>query len=188
MITAATLHGIVERICSGNLLDVACGTAYWLTSYASRCESVTLFDQSEEMLAAARERAVEAGIGDSISLVRGDATELDVGDSRFDCVLVAFLVSHLTDEQEAGLFSRVREVLNPGGTVLFMDSSWSLEREMVRAKEGEQERVLSDGRRFRVYKKYFAREDIARMRNTHVLDLSIEHFGQVFVAASGAFT
>jgi len=184
---AIRLEGIVGRVCSGALLDVACGTAYWLTGYAGNCKSITLFDQSEEMLAAAMKRAGEAGAAQKVTTVRGDALELDVGDSRFDCALVAFLVSHLTDDQETRLFLRLKRVLKPGGTVLLMDSSWSLEREMVRAKEGEQERTLSDGRTFRVYKKYLDREDIAAVKKRHGLDLSIEHYGQVFFAARGCF-
>jgi hypothetical protein len=39
---AAVLGGIVERCAHGRLMDLACGTGYWLPSYARRCSRITL--------------------------------------------------------------------------------------------------------------------------------------------------
>lgn len=48
------LEGIVAGVVHGRLLDLACGTAYWLPHYAANCPRITLFDQSDRMLAEAR--------------------------------------------------------------------------------------------------------------------------------------
>ena len=47
---AKLLGGMVQRVAYGELIDLACGTAFWLPHYAPRCRSITLFDQSERML------------------------------------------------------------------------------------------------------------------------------------------
>jgi SAM-dependent methyltransferase len=47
----AVLEDIVRGFGRGHLLDVACGTGYWLPNYIGNCSRVTLFDQSERMLA-----------------------------------------------------------------------------------------------------------------------------------------
>ena len=41
---ARALAGIVGRFAHGRLMDLACGTAYWLPHYAPNCSRMTLFD------------------------------------------------------------------------------------------------------------------------------------------------
>ena len=40
------LSGLVARFCQGRLLDLPCGTGFWLPHYAARCVSTTMLDQS----------------------------------------------------------------------------------------------------------------------------------------------
>jgi len=72
-----TLQRIVNRMCRGKLLDIPCGTAFWLTSYAEKCSSVHLFDQSDNMLDQAKLKALQAGIADRCSYFVGDLLEND---------------------------------------------------------------------------------------------------------------
>src|SRR5436190_19458030 len=44
------LPDVVRRFAHGRLIDLACGSAYWLPHYADLCSHITLFDQSERML------------------------------------------------------------------------------------------------------------------------------------------
>ena len=44
---ATALSGIVRTFAMGRLIDLACGTAYWLPHYADSCFQITLFDQSK---------------------------------------------------------------------------------------------------------------------------------------------
>jgi hypothetical protein len=53
------LEAIVRQFGSGHLLDLACGTGYWLPHYAGNCSRVTLFDQSAPV------RHEAAGVGEA---------------------------------------------------------------------------------------------------------------------------
>ena len=66
---ARVLEGIVARVAHGRLMDLACGTAYWLPHYAANSSRITLFDQSERMLAEARAKAGGLGILDRCDFV-----------------------------------------------------------------------------------------------------------------------
>ena len=46
---ASMLTGIVERFARGRMVDLACGTGYWLPFYAARCTSITLIDQERRL-------------------------------------------------------------------------------------------------------------------------------------------
>jgi ubiquinone/menaquinone biosynthesis C-methylase UbiE len=186
--TEATLLGrIVERFARGRIIDLACGTAYWLPHYAARCSSVTLFDQSERMLDESRKKIATLGIADRCSVVAGDVFSHELERGAFDSALVGFLLSHLTEEQEALLFDTLKRILDPSGRFLILDSAYSPERARFNAKIEHQERRLNDGARFEVYKRYCDREDIASWPNKYAVTVSVEHFGTAFYAVSGNF-
>jgi len=182
------LSDVVERTLSGDLIDLACGTAFWLPRYAPNIHHVTLVDQSPEMLNAARARAESAGVFGRSTLVCGDVFHLALDCGLFDCALTGFLISHLTSEQEDRFFQVLRSVLKPGGRFLLLDSVWTAARAEVREKEGPQQRSLNDGRSFHIYKKYFDEEDLALMQDRHGIELVTEHFGKAFFASQGTFT
>jgi ubiquinone/menaquinone biosynthesis C-methylase UbiE len=181
------LSSIVSRCCRGDILDVACGTAFWTPHYAGGCRRITLFDQSAEMLAEARARAAAAGVAQRTLALRGDVLQYHFGQQRYDTILAAFLVSHFTLAQEARFFSVLRSVAKPRGALLILDTVWNEARARRRKKEGSQERTLADGSSFRIYKRYFTKGDIEALSRTRGISLKIEHFGKVFLAASGRF-
>jgi ubiquinone/menaquinone biosynthesis C-methylase UbiE len=60
---ATLLANIVQGFVHGRVIDLACGTAYWLPQYASGCSRITLFDQSEKMLEETRRKVERLGVG-----------------------------------------------------------------------------------------------------------------------------
>ncbi|HIB32425.1 MAG TPA: class I SAM-dependent methyltransferase [Candidatus Marinimicrobia bacterium] len=178
------LSDIVRATCSGNLLDMACGTAFWLPHYAGNCSHITLFDQSEGMLSHARDRAVSLGIIEQTAMISGDALSYQFSENTFDMVLVAFLISHFTDDQEARFFRMLKSIIKPNGKVLVLDSVWSDARGQARKKEGIQSRSIGDGREFQVYKKYFTEQDLSLFIKKHGIGLSVGYFGRLFFAAN----
>jgi SAM-dependent methyltransferase len=76
---ARVLAGIVGRFAHGRLIDLACGTAYWLPHYAPNCSRITLFDQSAKMLTEGRAKAHSLGIVDRCDFFQGDFFEHEFG-------------------------------------------------------------------------------------------------------------
>ena len=181
----AALRGIVAEVSRGRLLDVPCGTAFWLPSYAERVEGAVLIDQAQGMLAAARARAEAAGIAQSCTFLQGDVIDHEWEPEAFDTVLVGFFLSHVVDAEERRFFARIRRALRPGGAVMVFDSAWNAERAAVKPKEGVARRML-ENRPFDVYKRYFDGQDLSRMAAEHGFVATVRHEGRAFIAATFA--
>lgn len=126
-------------------LDVACGTGYltrWLRG------EVVGFDQSESMLEIARER-VPSG-----RFVAGDALALPFADGEFERVFTGHFYGHLEEPKRARFVAEARRV---GEELVVVDAALRDDKAPV----GVQERILNDGSRHEVYKRYFAGEELA---------------------------
>jgi SAM-dependent methyltransferase len=183
----AVLEGIVRGFGRGHLLDLACGTGYWLPCYIGNCSRVTLFDQSERMLVECERTVGRLAGADQCSLVRGDVFDYQFPACTHDSALVGFLLSHLSDEQEHLLMQILRQTLRPDARVLILESAWTDLRARFNEKMGRQLRRLNDGTEFDIYKRYIGRDDITAWESKYGLTLSIEHFGEALCAVSGSF-
>jgi ubiquinone/menaquinone biosynthesis C-methylase UbiE len=183
----AELERVVRGFGCGHLLDLACGTGYWLPYYLGNCSCVTLFDQSERMLAECRLKVRCSGAADRCSIVRADVFEHQFPDSAHDSALVGFLLSHLTDEQEEAIMQVLRQTLRDDARVLILESAWTDLRARFNEKAGRQARRLNDGTEFDIYKRYISRADIAAWGSKHGLTANIEYFGEALCAVSLSF-
>jgi demethylmenaquinone methyltransferase/2-methoxy-6-polyprenyl-1,4-benzoquinol methylase len=127
-------------------LDVACGTGF-LTRHLPG--DVVGLDQSESMLDEARLQAPNA------SYVQGDALALPFEDSSFRRVFTAHFYGHLEGDDRTRFLAEARRL---APELVVVDSAL---REDVEPEE-QQERVLNDGSRWEVYKRYFEPEALAR--------------------------
>jgi SAM-dependent methyltransferase len=184
---AKVLAGIVREFAEGRMIDLACGTGYWLPSYAERCSHITLFDQSEKMLAECRKKLERLSLGERSVVLQGDFFECQFGGLRYDCALVGFVLSHLTESQEPQLFDALRAMLGLSGRFLLLDSAWSDERARFNKKIEQQTRQLNDGTSFEIYKRYCDQEDVLGWATKYGATLRMEHFGTAFFAVSGRF-
>jgi hypothetical protein len=96
---------------------------------------------------------------------------------------VGFLLSHLTLEQEKAFFGKLEEILKANPQLMFIDSAWNKRRQQYREKEGLQERVLNDGRIFRVYKRYFDKSDVEEMLKRYKFEVISYYAGEALIAA-----
>ncbi|HYZ76357.1 MAG TPA: class I SAM-dependent methyltransferase [Gaiellaceae bacterium] len=126
-------------------LDVACGTGF-LTRHLPG--EVVALDQSESMLDIARRQAPSA------ELVRGDALVLPFPDRSFGRVFTGHFYGHLEEDGRLAFLGEARRV---AGELVVVDSALREEVDPV----GIQERVLKDGSRWHVYKRYFTPEGLA---------------------------
>jgi len=162
---------IVSKFGTGHLIDIACGTGYWLPCYARNCIKVTLIDQSERMLSECRRRIDELKFGEGCDLVQGDFFKASFENTFFDSALVGFLLGHLSSEEEETFFRKLLGILSPGSQLMVIDSTWSIRRQQYRQKEGVQKRVLNDSSTFTIYKRYFSKSDIEEVLLRHHFQL-----------------
>ncbi|MDH4137609.1 MAG: class I SAM-dependent methyltransferase [Anaerolineae bacterium] len=174
---------MVSRFGKGHLIDIACGTGFWLPSYARNCHQITFLDQSERMLSICRDRVKELGLTHAARFIQGDFLDASLGTSEYDCALVGFLLSHLTFQQEKVFFERLEGILKANPQLMLIDSVWNERRQQYREKEGIQERVLSDGRLFRIYKRYFEKPDIEEMLERYDFRMESCYVGDALIAA-----
>lgn len=142
---AAALARTLHALPPARTLDVACGTGF-LTRHLPG--EVTGLDQSESMLAVAREQAPHA------ALVRGGALELPFPDRSFERLFTSFFYGHLEEDDRTRFLDEARRVADE---LVVVDSALSEPAEPVEW----QERVLNDGSRWQVYKRYFEPERLA---------------------------
>lgn len=176
------LGEVVGEHCGGRILDIPCGTGYWMQFYREGCREVTLVDQSRRMLLRARSRAQALGVEDRVHLVQADVLNLCLPDSRYDCALAGFILSHLEDSQIAHFLTLLRRSLKHTGSLLMLESAWSDRRRRRRAKEGRVTRMLEDGRTFDIYKRFFDRDDLDRLAERHRFTLEVLFEGDVYMA------
>jgi ubiquinone/menaquinone biosynthesis C-methylase UbiE len=135
----AALVAAIAELPPARTLDIACGTGF-MTRHL-RGEVVGL-DQSEDMLAVAAEQAPNA------TFVQGDALELPFEDGDFDRVFTSYFYCHLEEPESARFVAEARRVASELVIV------GSLRRPDLPAARWE-ERVLEDGSRWQVYKRFF---------------------------------
>jgi ubiquinone/menaquinone biosynthesis C-methylase UbiE len=131
-------------------LDVACGTGF--LSRHLRGE-LTLLDQSEAMLAIARERLPEA------DFARADVPPLPFPDASFERVFTSHFYGHLREPGRSAFIAEARRVASE---VVVVDAGGG-DREEV------QERKLNDGSAHTVYKRWFSATGLAAELGGEVL-------------------
>lgn len=119
----------------GTALDLGCGNGRHAELLAERAARVVGADLSGELLAVARERAVERGYADAFALVQADAGALPLVDGAVDLATYVATVHHLpTREARVASLDELARVLAPGGRALV--SAWSVTHSKFDATEG----------------------------------------------------
>jgi ubiquinone/menaquinone biosynthesis C-methylase UbiE len=139
------LAGALAALPSARTLDVACGTGF-LTRHLPG--EVVGLDQSESMLDEARRQAPNA------EFVQGDALDLPFEDGSFGRVFTGHFYGHLEGADRERFLTEARRL---APELVIVDSAL---REDVEPVE-RQERILNDGSRWEVYKRYFEPDALA---------------------------
>jgi SAM-dependent methyltransferase len=99
----------VREAAPGRVLEVGCGWGWFAERLASELGAdVVAVDQSERMVELARERGVEARVGDVQALAFGDA--------EFDVAVANWMLYHVADLDRA--LAELARVLRPGGRLV----------------------------------------------------------------------
>ena len=109
---------VVDGFGARDLVDMGTGTGHALTVLAGCAATATGFDQSREMLAAARANLERAGL--SNCMVRlGDITQLPLPPDACDCAVIHQVMHYLTDPMP--VIREAQRILRPGGHLLIAD-------------------------------------------------------------------
>jgi SAM-dependent methyltransferase len=148
------LHAI-SVLPPARVLDVACGTGF-LTQHLG--SEVTGLDQSEAMLEVARRRVPWA------KFVRADAFRMPFAEDSFDRVFASFFYGLLPLEDRGRFLDEASRV---GDELILVEPTpgWV---PSGRA-EGWQERRLSDGSRYEIYRRYFTADMLAEELDGRIL-------------------
>jgi ubiquinone/menaquinone biosynthesis C-methylase UbiE len=141
----AQLEQAIASLPPVRTLDVACGTG-WLTRHLRG--AVTGLDASSSMLEIAADRMPHA------DFVVGDALDLPFGGRSFDRVLTGHFYGHLEEADRLRFLSEAERV---APELVVVDSALHGGVEPVEW----QERVLSDGSRWEVYKRFFSADALS---------------------------
>ena len=141
----AALAAALAALPPKRTLDVACGTGFLTRHLPGEVVGV---DQSQAMLEEARTQAPNA------SYVQGDALALPFEDGGFERVFTAHFYGHLEGTARERFLAEARRV---APELVVVDSAL---REDVSPEE-RQERMLNDGSRWDVYKRYFEPDALA---------------------------
>lgn len=141
----AGLIDLARQLTPMRTLDVACGTGF-LTRHLRGY--VVGLDQSRSMVAIAQARLPEG-----LAIV-GDALDLVVADQSFGRVFTSHFYGHLPPGERRRFLREARRV---AGQLVVVDSA---KRTDVEAEQW-QERVLKDGSRHRVFKRYLTANQLA---------------------------
>jgi ubiquinone/menaquinone biosynthesis C-methylase UbiE len=160
------LAGVLDSLPPARVLDVACGTGF-LTRHL-RGEVVAI-DQSPEMVRIASARLPHARV------VVGDAMPLSFDDGSFDRLVTGHFYGHLLPDERRAFVAEARRV---APELVIVDSA----RRAGVPEEETQERVLDDGSRHRVFKRYLSGE---RLRE-ELGDGDVLHEGHWFVVYRSA--
>lgn len=142
----AALFAVIEALPRGRTLDVACGTGF-LTRHLHG--DVIGLDQSARMLEEAAHSVPTA------TFVQGDAFALPFLDRSFDRVFTGHFYGHLAPEDARRFVAEARRV---AGEIVVVDAS----RLHSDVDEELSPRILNDGSRWEVFKRYFTGSGLAQ--------------------------
>jgi SAM-dependent methyltransferase len=140
----AQVKQAVASMAPAKTLDVACGTGF-LTQHLRG--EITGLDQSHAMLEIARERVPEA------TFVQGDALALPFKDGEFDRLFTSYFYCHLEEPERVRFLAEARRVASE---LVVM----ATQRTGDRPAAHYEERILNDGSRWEVFKRYFLPDEL----------------------------
>ena len=126
-------------------LDVACGTGFLTRHLAG---DVTGLDQSASMLEIASARLPNVGF------VQSDGLRLPFVDGAFERVFTSHFYGHLEEHERERFLTEARRV---APELVVVDAAVRPDRDRVEW----QERILNDGSRWQVFKRYFQADELA---------------------------
>lgn len=174
----------------GDVLELAYGTGEWTIRLAKSATRVVGVDAAPEMRELALAKLQEAG--NSNVELRVDDLFSWQPDLAYDVVFFAFWLSHVPESHADRFWRSVHDALRPGGRFFLVDAARAVpERNVLHGSQlpdrdsATELRRLEDGRAFRIIRRSFDPDRLARDLRDHGLDASFVETGEFFVYGLG---
>ncbi|MDH3890726.1 MAG: class I SAM-dependent methyltransferase [candidate division Zixibacteria bacterium] len=148
----------LRRLVQGcSVLDIACGTGYWLEKMSQTAEQIAAVDISREMIEQARQKETAC----PVDFVRGDIYDLPFNSDLFDRVTLGFWFSHHPRQQYDDLFNTLLAYMKENGSIWMIDNNPPAEglrhNSVGSDRHGNNliKRRLDSGREYTIIKNYF---------------------------------
>lgn len=114
---------LVKPFGGGRYLDVGTGTGDLAFEILDQTANVSIdgIDPAEQMLAIAREKAKQRGVGDEVSFFSADALELPMESNTYDGIVSGFCFRNIERRQKA--LEEMRRVLKSGGMLAILEAT-----------------------------------------------------------------
>jgi ubiquinone/menaquinone biosynthesis C-methylase UbiE len=148
------------------ILELACGSGIWTRVLVQMGREVTALDAAPEMLELAKRKLGNAPVRyQQANLFAWEPVQ------QYDLVFFDFWLSHVPPERLGPFLQRVRQALQPGGSVVLIDQYTPTEEDRQLMKEGTgeplyAERPLRDGRTFTIVKVFYELATLERLFTT----------------------
>ncbi len=109
----ARARAMTQLVETGDVLDIASGDGVLAELLAPRARSIVCVDASERVVSAARTRLKSLP---NVSVELGDMHALDLGERRFDLVLLMHALTYT--ERPSAVITEAARLLRPGGRLL----------------------------------------------------------------------
>jgi SAM-dependent methyltransferase len=149
-----------QYVAGRRVLEIACGTGHWTAVAAQTAGWILASDITPDLVQVARRKTA----GNLVDFMVADACKLPLKSDTFDCGMAHFWLSHLP---RSGLFDFVnglRQLLQSGSRMLFVDTKWvdGYRKAIARSDAGGNTyhlRTLRDGSQYEILKNYFSRDE-----------------------------
>lgn len=136
------------------ILELAPGTGDWTQELVRIGETVTAVDASPEMIEINRKRVADP----RVTYQRADIFDW-TPQQRYDLVFLAFWLSHVPSDVADAFLMKVSNAVRPQGHLFIIDQCNEYEDirgfSLVKSEGIFEERMLSDGRTFRIMKIFY---------------------------------
>jgi SAM-dependent methyltransferase len=176
------LQDAVADLLDGHtVLEIGCGTGFWTETLAFVAKQVTAIDNSEAMLAIARERGLDPAV---VTFARGDAFALTDTPGEYSACFIGGWWTHLPREQQDKYLKQLRTRLGKDALLCIVDEG-DVEGEtppIARTDaEGNTFHIIAtaSGQRHEVLRNYPADSSLRKRFAAHVKELRIartEHY------------
>ena len=159
----------LQRLVKGrSVLDLACGTGYWLEKMSETASRITAVDITQEMIGQARQKQ----FGCPVDFVQADLNNPPFGVDLFDRVTLGFWFSHHPRQHYGDLYKTLLACVKKNGSIWMIDNNPPAEG-LSQNSCGTDEsgnnlikRRLDSGEEYTIIKNYFDRDQLVALLST----------------------